>query len=96
MPVRAPSVKVIRTFFEVSQNGIQMFDCCGYNDRIPLESCIAGVPKSVKPNQESVDSGRKALPISILLIDISKTPPPLNNNNNNNTQDHLPIEVTLN
>lgn len=55
----------------VSQNGIQTLDCDGYNDKIPVESYIAGVPKSVNPSHERVDSGRKALPISFFFTNIS-------------------------
>lgn len=56
------------TCFEVSQKGIQMFDCRGCNDKMPVESCMAGVPISVKPSQERVDSGLSEHPISFFSI----------------------------
>lgn len=44
-----------------------MLDFCGYKDKIPDESDIAGVPKSEKPNQKRVVSGPNALPIDFLF-----------------------------
>lgn len=53
----------------VSQNGNQIFAVSGNKYNIPYESRDAGVPISVNPNQNKLDSGCKGHGMFLLRTD---------------------------